>query len=161
MSVAMITSYSPEETKQLGEKMAALLQPGDVICLNGDLGAGKTAFSQGVARGLAVDSWVTSPTFTLINEYEGRLHLYHFDVYRLEGPAEMEDLGYEEYFYGDGVCLVEWAERVEEVLPQERLDIRLTRDESSEEIRQIHFMPKGEHFRQLVEELMKLVCSGH
>ncbi|MCL5935074.1 MAG: tRNA (adenosine(37)-N6)-threonylcarbamoyltransferase complex ATPase subunit type 1 TsaE [Bacillota bacterium] len=161
MSVAMITTHSPEETKQLGEKMAALLQPGDVICLNGDLGAGKTAFSQGVARGLAVDSWVTSPTFTLINEYEGRLPLYHFDVYRLEGPAEMEDLGYEEYFYGDGVCLVEWAERVEEVLPQERLDISLTRDESSEEMRQIHFMPKGEHFQQLVEELMKLVRSGH
>ncbi len=161
MSVVMVKSHSPAETKQLGEKMAALLQPGDVICLNGDLGAGKTAFSQGVARGLGVDGPVTSPTFTLINEYEGRLPLYHFDVYRLAGPAEMEDLGYEEYFYGQGVCLVEWAQRVEEVLPRERLDILLTRDEGSEEIRLVHFMPKGGHYQQLVEELMKIVRSGH
>ncbi len=157
----MLKSHSPEETKQLGEKMAVLLQAGDIICLNGDLGAGKTAFSQGVAKGLGIDAPVTSPTFTLINEYEGRLPLYHFDVYRLEGPAEMEDLGYEEYFYGQGVCLIEWAQRVAEVLPRERLDIHLTREEGSEGVRRIHFRAKGDRYQQLVEELMKLVRSGH
>lgn len=154
----MIKSFSAEQTKQIGEKMAVLLQPGDVICLNGDLGAGKTAFSQGVARGLKVDAHVTSPTFTLINEYTGRLPLYHFDVYRLGGPEEMLDLGYEEYFYGQGVCLVEWAELVADVLPAERLDISLTREEEREEVRNIKFTPKGQRYEQLVEELKHLVC---
>ncbi|CCO08081.1 tRNA (adenosine(37)-N6)-threonylcarbamoyltransferase complex ATPase subunit type 1 TsaE [Desulforamulus hydrothermalis] len=160
MSEAMVVSRSPAETRQLGQKMAGLLQAGDIICLNGDLGAGKTAFSQGVAEGLGVKGPVTSPTFTLINEYEGRLPLYHFDVYRLGGPADLEDLGYEEYFYGQGVCLIEWARRVADLLPGQRLDICLTREEGVEAVRRIYFRPKGERYQQLLEELMKLVRFG-
>ena len=161
MNTVVLKTAAPEETKQLGEKLAQLLEGGEVICLNGDLGAGKTAFSQGVARGLGVDGPVTSPTFTLINEYIGRLPLYHFDVYRLGGPEEMDDLGYEEYFYGQGVCLVEWAKLVEEVLPQERLEINMTREEDSEETRLILFNPLGRRYQQLVEELVKHVRSRH
>lgn len=154
-----IKTSSPEQTKLLGEKLAALLRAGDLICLNGDLGAGKTAFSQGVAKGLGIGSTVTSPTFTLINEYEGRLPLYHFDVYRLSGPEDMEDLGYEDYFYGQGVCLVEWADKVKEVLPRERLNINLSRGSNVEAVRNIYFEPVGKRYLQLVEELTKLVCS--
>lgn len=154
-----IKTSSPEQTKLLGEKLAALLMAGDLICLNGDLGAGKTAFSQGVAKGLGIGSTVTSPTFTLINEYEGRLPLYHFDVYRLSGPEDMEDLGYEDYFYGQGVCLVEWADKVKEVLPRERLNINLSRGSNVESVRNIYFEPVGKRYLQLVEELTKLVCS--
>ncbi|GAB6179601.1 tRNA (adenosine(37)-N6)-threonylcarbamoyltransferase complex ATPase subunit type 1 TsaE [Desulfotomaculum defluvii] len=159
MKLSEIKTSTPEETKQLGEKLATLLIPGDVICLNGDLGAGKTAFSQGVARGLGVSGAVTSPTFTLINEYEGRLPLYHFDVYRLSGPEDMEDLGYEDYFYGQGVCLIEWAEKVKEVLPRELLNINLFRESNAESVRNICFEPVGKRYQQLVEELKKLVCS--
>ncbi|ABO51392.1 protein of unknown function UPF0079 [Desulforamulus reducens MI-1] len=161
MILSEIKTGSPEETKYLGEQLATLLKPGDVICLNGDLGAGKTAFSQGVARGLGVTGAVTSPTFTLINEYEGRLPLYHFDVYRLDGPEDMEDLGYEEYFYGHGVCLIEWAQRVRDVLPQERLDINLIREANAESVRIVYFEPAGNRYQQLVEELIKLVHSGN
>lgn len=161
MSAAVLKTTSPEETKLLGEKLAGLLEPGDIICLNGDLGAGKTAFSQGVAKGLGIEGPITSPTFTLINEYAGRLPLYHFDVYRLGGPEEMDDLGYEEYFYGQGVCLIEWAQLVEEVLPKERLELVLTREGDCEETRTIYFSPQGQRYRQLVEELMKIVRFGH
>lgn len=161
MSTVALKTTSPEETKLLGEILAKLLEPGDIICLNGDLGAGKTAFSQGVAHGLGIEGPVTSPTFTLINEYVGRLPLYHFDVYRLGGPEEMDDLGYEEYFYGPGVCLVEWAQLVEEVLPKERLELNLTRAGDSEATRTIYFEPQGQRYRQLVEELMKIVRFGH
>ncbi len=157
----MLKSFLSEETRQFGEKMALLLQAGDIICLNGDLGAGKTAFSQGIARGLGVTTHVTSPTFTLINEYEGRLPLYHFDVYRLGNSEAMADLGYEEYFFGSGVCLVEWAELVEDVLPEERLDITLLKDEEAEEVRLIKFTPRGQRYKQLVEEMNQLVCPGN
>lgn len=160
MRKEVIKTFSAAETRALGEKLAPLLKPGDVICLNGDLGAGKTAFSQGVARGLGVTDPVTSPTFTLINEYQGRLPLYHFDVYRLGGPEEMEDLGYEEYFYGRGVCLIEWAQLVEDVLPEDRLDITLTRGADLADTRVVELVPAGERYRQLVEELIESVRTG-
>lgn len=161
MNTVTIKTFSSTETIELGEKLAELLRPGDIVCLNGDLGAGKTAFSQGVARGLGVGETVTSPTFTLINEYRGRLPLYHFDVYRLGGPAEMEDLGYEEYFYGQGVCLIEWAGLVEPILPRERLDITLSREEYLDDRRMIIFIPLGYRYQQLLEELIKLVRTGN
>lgn len=159
--MSVIKTSSPEETTGVGEKLGALLRTGDMICLNGDLGAGKTRFAQGVARGLGIDGPVTSPTFTLINEYHGRLPLYHMDVYRLGDSLEMEDLGYEEYFYGDGVTLVEWAERVKELLPEERLDIYINRYTESENSREITTAPRGERYRRLVEELMAVVCAGN
>lgn len=106
-------SRSAEETRRLGEALGGLLAAGDVILLTGELGAGKTAFTQGIARGLGVPGVVNSPTFTLLKEYQGRLPLYHFDLYRIENPAELEELGFGDYFFGDGVSVVEWAERGE------------------------------------------------
>ena len=106
---------NPEATEALGEKLGREARAGQIYCLSGDLGVGKTVFTKGFAKGLGITEHVTSPTFAIVNEYEGRLPLYHFDVYRISCEEEMEDTGYEEYFYGEGVCLVEWAELVKEL----------------------------------------------
>lgn len=113
-------SLSPEATFRLGEAIGRCLKKGDIIALSGDLGSGKTCFTQGLAKGLDVLAGynVTSPTFTLMNEYPGRLRLYHLDVYRLAGPRDIEEIGYEDYFYGPGVIVVEWAEKVEQLVPE-------------------------------------------
>lgn len=153
-----ITSHSPEQTRRVGTLVGKLLQPGDVVCLYGDLGAGKTHFSQGVAAGLGVTGRVTSPTFTLINEYQGRCPLYHMDVYRLSGPEEMEDLGYEEYFYGDGVVLIEWPEKISAVLPDERLELKIVSPGENERL--LVFTANGEKYHHIIEELSKIVCTG-
>lgn len=152
---------SPEETARIGRMLGLLLRAGDIVCLQGELGAGKTCFAQGVARGMGIEGPVTSPTFTLVNEYHGDLTLYHLDVYRLNGSGEMDDLGYEEFFYGDGVTLVEWAERVREVLPSERLEILIDRVAEGDEFRELRMIPWGDRYRLLVEELMTVVCSGN
>lgn len=111
-------SNSPEETYEIAFKMGQEIKKGEIICLYGDLGVGKTIFAKGFAKGLGVDDVVTSPTFTLVQEYHGtRMPLYHFDVYRIGDIEEMFEIGYEEYFYGDGVCLVEWADFIKELLP--------------------------------------------
>ncbi|MBR5793734.1 MAG: tRNA (adenosine(37)-N6)-threonylcarbamoyltransferase complex ATPase subunit type 1 TsaE, partial [Anaerotignum sp.] len=102
-------TYNPVETEAFGEKLGREAKAGQVYCLSGDLGVGKTVFTKGFAKGLEVTEYVTSPTFAIVNEYEGRLPLYHYDVYRISCEEEMEDTGYEDYFYGEGVCLVEWA----------------------------------------------------
>ncbi|MDA8096776.1 MAG: tRNA (adenosine(37)-N6)-threonylcarbamoyltransferase complex ATPase subunit type 1 TsaE [Desulforudis sp.] len=146
-----LTSNAPEDTREIGRDLGRLLQPGDIICLYGQLGAGKTALAQGVALGLGIEGPVTSPTFILINEYQGRLPLYHFDAYRLKGAADFALLGYEEYFYDEGVALVEWADRVTEVLPRERLDIEIKPD--GEERRLLRFKPYGKRYLALVEDL--------
>ncbi len=108
-----LRSGGVDETQRLGEMLGALLVPGDLVLLEGDLGAGKTAFTQGIGRGLGVTGTINSPTFTLLKEYRGRLPLYHFDLYRIDNPDELFALGFEDYFAGDGVCVVEWAERGE------------------------------------------------
>ncbi len=154
----VLTTNSAEETRQVGVLLGRLFEPGDILCMYGDLGAGKTALSQGVALGLNVNEHVTSPTFTLINEYQGRIPLYHMDVYRLGGPDEMDDLGYEEYFYGDGVTLVEWANLVKEALPAERLDLQIIKRGDNERL--LRFIPWGKRYNILVEELLKLVRAG-
>ena len=122
-----ITTYSPEETIALGEKMARDLKKGDVIALEGDLGAGKTVFVKGLAKGLGVHDhlYVNSPTFVIIKEYQGRLNLYHFDVYRLDEEHFSDTLDYRRYFYGDGVAVVEWADKIKNILPGEYLEIRI------------------------------------
>ena len=120
-------SNSAQETEALGERLAAVLRPGDVVAYTGDLGAGKTAFTRGLARGLGVPDRVTSPTFTIVNEYEGgRLPLFHFDLYRMESPEELFDIGWEDYLARGGVCAVEWSERMEDALEPGavRVDIR-------------------------------------
>jgi len=159
--LVIIKTWSSEETGGLGTTLGGLLQAGDVITLNGELGAGKTCFATGVARGLDIIDRVTSPTFTLINEYDGRLPLYHLDVYRLTGPEELEDLGFEEYFYGSGVTMVEWAEQVEQYLPAERLDIFIEKQRGNDDLRILRIVPQGTRYNKLVEEFMQHVCAGH
>ena len=122
-------TFTPEETKQFGFELGKNAKSGDIYCLDGDLGVGKTIFTQGFAKGLGVeDEYITSPTFTIINKYEGRLKLYHFDVYRIGSLEEMDDTGYEEYFFGDGVCLVEWAKLIDELIPKEAVWIKIEKD---------------------------------
>jgi tRNA threonylcarbamoyladenosine biosynthesis protein TsaE len=116
-------------TFEFAKKIGQNLKRGDVLCLDGDLGVGKTVFTKGVAAGLGIKDDVSSPTFTLIQEYYGgRLPLYHFDVYRIDGPWDMDDLGYEEYFYGEGVCLVEWGSMIKELFPENTIYVRIEKD---------------------------------
>ena len=120
---------TPEETFLLGKKLGEMAEPGMIYCLDGDLGTGKTVFTQGFAAGLGIDEPVNSPTFTILQQYDGgRMPLYHFDVYRIGDVEEMEEIGCEDCFYGEGVCLIEWAEKVEEIIPPEALHIRIEKD---------------------------------
>lgn len=123
-----IESYSSEDTFRLGFRLGENAKKGDIYCLSGELGVGKTVFTQGFAKGMGIDDAVNSPTFTIIQQYEGRLPLYHFDVYRISDIDEMEEIGYMDYFYGDGVCLIEWAELIDELLPPERVSIQIKKD---------------------------------
>ncbi|MFH0930654.1 MAG: tRNA (adenosine(37)-N6)-threonylcarbamoyltransferase complex ATPase subunit type 1 TsaE [Candidatus Zixiibacteriota bacterium] len=120
-----IITSSPEETKKLGESLAQGFSPGLVIALFGPLGSGKTCLAQGICSGLGVKDFVVSPSFVLINEYEGRYKVYHLDLFRLEKLSEIINLGYEEYFYGDGICIIEWAEKAVKLLPDKRMEIYL------------------------------------
>src|SRR5271157_2578070 len=130
----MVTSRSPEETFLIGNVIGRNLIEKDVVALVGDLGAGKTCLTHGIARGLGVpdEYQITSPSFTLINEYQGRIMLYHFDLYRLSRASEMEDMGYEEYFFGQGVSVVEWADKVEGILPDETLFVLMNYTDENE-----------------------------
>jgi len=121
-------SFSAEETYALGKKLGEEAKPGAVYCLSGDLGVGKTVFTKGFAVGLGVTDTVNSPTFTIVQEYKGRLPFYHFDVYRIEEPEEMEEIGYEDYFYGDGACMIEWAELIEELIPEKAVKVRISKE---------------------------------
>ena len=130
MSVLSRKTKSPEGTKEFGRDLSKQLKPGSVVALIGSLGSGKTVLVQGICSGLGVDKAVTSPTFVIINEYPGRLNessvwVYHFDLYRLEDVEEFIRLGYEEYFYGKGITLIEWAEKVKDFLPKERFEVSL------------------------------------
>ncbi|QOR68771.1 tRNA (adenosine(37)-N6)-threonylcarbamoyltransferase complex ATPase subunit type 1 TsaE [Cytobacillus suaedae] len=140
---------TPEQTLEFAEKLGSLLQPKDLITLEGDLGAGKTTFTKGLARGLGITRTVNSPTFTIIKEYKGRLPLYHMDVYRVEDS--FEDLGFDEYFEGDGVTVVEWAKLIEEQLPKERLEIKLFHEGDSN--RRVELQPIGKRYYDVCEEI--------
>lgn len=148
-----INISNQEELEKIAEKLGRLVHSGDVICMTGDLGVGKTTFTQALAVGLGVEDYVTSPTFILINEYEGRIPLYHFDVYRIGDAGEMEDLGYEEYFYGDGVCVIEWADLIKDILPYNYLwiEIRITGVKS----RQICLTGTNDYYKEIIGELLK------
>lgn len=125
----IVETFSPEETFEVGRRLGEQAKAGTVYCLNGDLGVGKTVFTQGVAKGLSIEETVDSPTFTIVKVYEdGRLPLYHFDVYRIGDVSEMDEIGYEDYFYGEGVCLVEWSGLIEEILPEKRVEIVIEKD---------------------------------
>jgi tRNA threonylcarbamoyladenosine biosynthesis protein TsaE len=122
-------THSEEETAALGERLGQQALPGQVFCLNGDLGVGKTVFTKGFAKGLGIDEVISSPTFTIKKSYEeGRIPLCHFDVYRIEDEDEMEEIGYEDEFYGDGVSLVEWAENIRGILPEDAVEVTIEKD---------------------------------
>ena len=129
MKKMIYETFSAEETKKLGKKIGAEAKPGSVYTLVGDLGVGKTVFTQGIAEGLAIEEPICSPTFTIVQVYEeGRIPFYHFDVYRIGDIEEMDEIGYEDYFYGEGVCMIEWANLIEEILPEKRWDITIEKD---------------------------------
>lgn len=128
-----IESFCPEDTFKLGKKLGAKAKKGDIYCLKGDLGVGKTVFTKGLAEGLDIKQNITSPTFTIVNIYEGKLPLYHFDVYRINEVEEMYEIGYEEMFFGDGVCLIEWAEIIEDIIPKYAIWINIKKDYSKNE----------------------------
>ncbi len=149
MSNYQIQTYTEEETKRLANKLSILLRPGDVITLEGDLGAGKTTFTKGLGTGLGIRRTINSPTFTIVKEYEGEVPLYHMDVYRLENSEE--DIGFDEYFNGDGITVVEWANFIEEFLPEERLNIHIKRIDEYKRL--ITFEPIGSYFDEICKEL--------
>ena len=135
-------SNSEEETFNIGNELGKKADKGEIICLEGDLGVGKTVFTKGFAVGLLIEDNIDSPTFTIVQEYkEGRLPLYHFDVYRIGDISEMDEIGYEDYFFGDGVCLIEWASKIEELIPQSAVHIRIEKD-----------LAKGFEYRRVVVE---------
>lgn len=129
ISMRRVESYSAADTFKIGKELGSKALPGQVYCLEGELGAGKTVFTQGFASGLGIIETVNSPTFTILQEYwEGRMPFYHFDVYRITDVEEMEEVGYSDYFYGDGVCLVEWAGMIADILPTEQVQITIKKD---------------------------------
>ncbi|MFJ8531629.1 tRNA (adenosine(37)-N6)-threonylcarbamoyltransferase complex ATPase subunit type 1 TsaE [Bacillus sp. NPDC094106] len=146
-----ITTMSSEETQKLSERLGQLVGAQDVLILEGDLGAGKTTFTKGLAKGLGVKRVVNSPTFNIIKEYKGRLPLYHMDVYRL--AESEEDLGFDEYFYGEGITVVEWAHLIEPYLPNKNLKVSLFH--AGNDTRKIVLEPNGERYIRLCEELLQ------
>jgi tRNA threonylcarbamoyladenosine biosynthesis protein TsaE len=154
-----IETSSPEETHILAECLGGLLEPGDVVALIGELGSGKTLFAQGLARGLEVpvSFAITSPTFTLVNEYPGRIPFYHLDLYRIAGAAQCVDLGLEELLYGQGAAVIEWAERLGPELPEERLEVHLTL--TGESSRSIKLRAFGRRMEERLAHLAKVPKS--
>ncbi|NLV91544.1 MAG: tRNA (adenosine(37)-N6)-threonylcarbamoyltransferase complex ATPase subunit type 1 TsaE [Firmicutes bacterium] len=154
----IINSTSEANTRDIGAALAKALQPGDIIALTGDLGAGKTALVKGIAQGLGVQEPVTSPTFALVNEYYGQMPVYHFDVYRLEEPEELEDIGYEEYWYGEGITLIEWANLVEDYLPEDVIWITVEKTGAAK--RQLVITGQGSRMVNLAENLKDMAEVG-
>ena len=148
--------YSVDETTQLGIKLGKLLNPSDIICLTGDLGTGKTHITKGIAKGLGINDNITSPTFTIVNEYDsGRLKLNHFDVYRVSDPDEIHAIGFDDYIFSDAVSIIEWANYIEEILPNDLLHIKIEKDfVLGEDYRKITLTPYGERY-YYIKELKK------
>lgn len=159
----LIYSSSEEETIKLGEELGKLLKPGTIVGLNGQLGAGKTVFVKGIARGLNTLEEPNSPTFVIMSKYEGKVPLYHFDLYRISSAEELEEIGYEDYFYGDGVTVVEWSDRVKEVFPDSTIKVEITipaeAERNSETLRKINIQGEGRwlsSFKNTVEQALQL-----
>jgi tRNA threonylcarbamoyladenosine biosynthesis protein TsaE len=150
-----LNSHSPEQTQLLGSYLGELAQKADVFLLVGELGTGKTCLVQGIARGLDVKEYAFSPSFVILREYHGRLPLYHIDFYRLDHIEEIADLGLEEYFYGNGVCVVEWAEKGLQVIPLDNLLITIRYIPASQTGRSICLKPQGERYYELINQLKK------
>ncbi|MCJ7426395.1 MAG: tRNA (adenosine(37)-N6)-threonylcarbamoyltransferase complex ATPase subunit type 1 TsaE [Dehalococcoidales bacterium] len=151
MNSLELTTRSPEQTQEFGTRLGELANPGDVILLVGKLGAGKTCLTQGIAWGLGIKEYAASPSFVLVRELKGRLPLYHLDFYRLENLAEIAELGLDEYFYGQGVSVVEWAEKALSLLPPENLLIEM--EYIAETGRRLELKPSGKRYREMVARL--------
>ena len=148
MPPIVLRSHSPRETKRIGASLGRYVEAGDVLLLCGDLGAGKTCLTQGIAKGLGIEGYVRSPTFVLLSIHQGRLPLYHIDIYRLDHVAEVLDLGLEEYLAGDGVSVIEWADKALEVFPQSCLMVTLDFEGANERL--LTLEPHGERYERLV-----------
>jgi tRNA threonylcarbamoyladenosine biosynthesis protein TsaE len=152
--VFSVITTNQEQTWKIGEMLGSRLDAGDTVCLYGDLGAGKTSFSYGIALGLEVEEqYITSPTFTFVNEYQGRVPFYHIDLYRLTEPDELHNIGFEDYIDSDGVTVIEWAERAEDELPAECLSVYLSY--VNDHSREIGFLAEGERYEKLLDDLSK------
>ena len=151
MNRIKLISQSPEQTQKLGARIGELALPGDIFLLVGKLGTGKTCLTQGIARGLDIREYVMSPSFVIIRELYGRLPLYHIDLYRLDHIEEIEELGLDDYLYGNGVCVVEWAEKGLTALPKEHLLIQI--DYLSDTERSFYLKPSGQRYRKLATQL--------
>ena len=158
MSGVNLTSNSPEQTQELGRRLGEMALPGDVFLPVGELGAGKTCLTQGIAWGLGIEEYALSPSFVIMRELHGRLPLYHIDLYRLDRIEESIDLGLDDYLYGDGVCVVEWAEKALSILPEKHLLIRI--GYLSDTGRSFEINPNGERYLELVKQL-KFTSSGN
>ena len=157
MATVAIESISPETTYAHGQKLAFYLKPGDVVCLSGDLGQGKTLFTKGIVAALKSDELVTSPTFSLLNIYTGKYYdenllIYHFDLYRLDHEEQLEDIGFNEYVFADGVSIIEWPDKFLDCLPNEYLWVEITSG-SVPERRQLKLCPHGKRYEELCREL--------
>lgn len=146
-----IVCNNTKETEKFGLALGSKLKGSDVICLNGDLGAGKTTLTKSIGKGMGIDDYITSPTFNIINEYYSDLNLYHFDTYRLENVDDVEYLGFDEYFYSDGVCIIEWADRIKEFLPDQYLELNIK--EIDDDKREIELVAFGDRPAEILEEI--------
>jgi len=155
MECLKLNSHSPEQTQLLGSYLGEIAQKADIFLLVGELGTGKTCLVQGIARGLNIREYAFSPSFVILREYHGRLPLYHIDFYRLNNIEEIAALGLEEYFYGDGVCVVEWADNGLQVIPRDNLLITIHYIPASQTGRLIWLKPRGEHYCELLRQLEK------
>jgi tRNA threonylcarbamoyladenosine biosynthesis protein TsaE len=155
MQSLTLNSYSPEQTQLLGNYLGKLARKADLFLLTGQLGTGKTCLVQGIARGLYVKEYAFSPSFVILRQYHGRLPLYHIDFYRLDCIEEIADLGLEDYFYGDGVCVIEWADKGLQVVPQDNLLISIHYVPVSETVRSIRLKSQGERYNELIKQLKK------
>ncbi|MDN5574402.1 MAG: tRNA (adenosine(37)-N6)-threonylcarbamoyltransferase complex ATPase subunit type 1 TsaE [Pediococcus sp.] len=152
-----VKTNDAEQTEKIGAQLAPILEPNDVLLLDGDLGAGKTTFTKGLAKGLGIKRYVKSPTFTIIHEYhEGRMPLYHMDVYRLEDGGG-DDLGWDEYFFGGGVSVIEWSQYIRDYLPDDYLKLKIARNDDDDDQRILTFEPQGQHYEELVAQLKEVL----
>jgi tRNA threonylcarbamoyladenosine biosynthesis protein TsaE len=159
MAVLKLKTNNPGQTQLLGRHLGKVVLKGDLILLEGELGTGKTCLVQGIAHELGITQYAFSPSFVLIREYHGKLPLYHIDLYRLDNMAEIDDLGLEEYLYGDGICVIEWAEKGLPVLPQNHLLVKMKYVLTSEMQRTISIYPRGDHYLELLKKLELILCG--
>jgi len=146
------TTHSEYETLNIGKKLGELLNVGDIVCLNGDLGTGKTVFVKGIAMALSIDEYITSPTFTIVNEYDSKIPLFHFDVYRISDSDEMFEIGFEEYLDNKGIVVIEWASIISEILPEETINVTISKVGEDFDLRNIIIDFNGEKYKDLEQK---------